>query len=122
MNPYQAYQNNSILTASPEELILMLYNGAIKFCNLAREAIEQKNVPKSHEYIVKAQNIIWELRVTLDKKYPVAEDMERMYEFIYNLLVQANISKDKEKLETATQFIREFRDTWKEAIKKGKLA
>ena len=122
MNPYQAYQNNSVLTASPEELILMLYNGAIKFCNLAGEAIEQNNIPKSHEYILKAQNIISELRVTLDKKYPVAQNMDRMYEFIYHLLVQANISKDKEKLDTATQFIREFRETWKEAMKRGKLA
>lgn len=122
MNPYQTYQNNSILTASPEELILMLYNGAIKFCNQAVEAIEEKNIAKSNEYIVKAQKIISELRVTLDKKYPVAEDMDRMYEFIYHLLVQANISKDIEKLNTATQFIREFRDTWREAMKKAKLA
>lgn len=122
MNPYQTYQNNSIFTASPEELILMLYNGAIKFCNQAVEAIEQNNIPKSNEYILKAQKIISELRVTLDKKYPVAEDMDRMYEFIYHLLVQANISKDVEKLNTATQFIREFRDTWREAMKKTKLA
>lgn len=122
MNPYQTYQNNSILTASPEELILMLYNGAIKFCNQAVEAIEQNNIPKSNEYILKAQKIISELRVTLDKKYAVAEDMDRMYEFIYHLLVQANISKDVEKLNTAAQFIREFRDTWREAMKKAKLA
>lgn len=122
MNPYQTYQNNSIFTASPEELILMLYNGAIKFCNQAVEAIEQNNIPKSNEYILKAQKIISELRVTLDKKYPVAEDMDRMYEFIYHSLVQANISKDVEKLNTATQFIREFRDTWREAMKKAKLA
>lgn len=122
MNPYQTYQNNSIFTASPEELILMLYNGAIKFCNQAAEAIEEKNIAKSNEYILKAQKIISELRVTLDKKYAVAEDMDRMYEFIYHLLVQANISKDVEKLNTATQFIREFRDTWREAMKKAKLA
>ena len=122
MNPYQKYQNNSVLTASPEELILMLYNGAIKFCNQAVDAIEQNNIPKSNEYILKAQKIISELRVTLDKKYAVAEDMDRMYEFIYHLLVQANISKDVEKLNTATQFIREFRDTWREAMKKAKLA
>ena len=122
MNPYQKYQNNSVLTASPEELILMLYNGAIKFCNQAAEAMEHNDIAKSNEYILKAQKIISELRVTLDKKYPVAKDMDRMYEFIYHLLVQANISKDIEKLSTATQFIREFRDTWKEAMKKGKLA
>lgn len=122
MNPYQTYQNNSILTAAPEELILMLYNGAIKFCNLASEAIDQNNISKSNDNILKAQDIISELRVILDKKYPVAQEMDRMYEFIYHLLVEANISKDKDKLSTATQFIREFRETWKEAMKNGKLA
>lgn len=122
MNPYQKYQNSSVLTASSEELTLMLYNGAIKFCNLAIEAIEKNNIAGSNENIIKAQNIIAELRVNLDKKYPVAEDMDRMYEYIYYLLVQANITKDIEKLQTAAGFIREFRDLWKEAIKTSKIA
>lgn len=119
MNPYQKYQNNSVLTARPEELTLMLYNGAIKFCNLAGEAIEKKEIEKSNLNIIKAQKIIAELRVNLDKSYSVAEEMDRMYEYIYHLLVQANISKNREALDTATHFIREFRDLWKEVIKKA---
>lgn len=122
MNPYQKYQTNSVYTARPEELVLMLYNGAIKFCNLAAEAIENKDIPKSNENIIKAQNIISELRINLDKKYSVAEDMDRMYEYIYHLLVQANISKDLEKLNQAADFIREFRDLWKEVMKTGRTA
>lgn len=122
INAYQKYQNNSVFTASPEELTLMLYNGAIKFCNLGKEAIEKKDIQTSHTNIVKAQNIIQELRITLDTKYPVAEDMSRMYEFIGQLLTEANIHKDTSKLDDALGLIREFRDTWQEAMKMRKRA
>ena len=96
----------------------MLYNGAIKFCNLAKEAIINKDIPKSHENIVKAENIIEELKLTLNKKYPISEEMDRMYTFINQLLIQANIKKDVQTLEDALSLIREFRDTWQEAMKK----
>lgn len=122
INAYQKYQNNSVFTASPEELTLMLYNGAIKFCNLGKEAIEKKDIQTSHINIIKAQNIIQELRITLDTKYPVAEDMSRMYEFISQLLTEANIHKDTSKLDDALGLIREFRDTWQEAMKMRKRA
>ncbi len=118
LNPYEQYKNNSILTASGPELTLMLYNGAIKFCNLAREAIMNKDIQKSHENIIKAENIIDELKFTLDKKYPIAEEMDRLYTYIHQLLVQANIKKDIQKLDDALELIREFRDTWQEAMKK----
>lgn len=116
-NPYQQYQQNTIFTASKAELTLMLYNGAVKFCNVAMEAIEQNNMAKAHENIIKAENIIEELRITLDKKYPIANEIDRLYEYIYNLLVQANMKKDIKLLEEAKHFIREFRDVWQEAMK-----
>lgn len=116
-NPYQQYQNNSVMTASPEELTLLLYNGAIKFCNLGKEAIEKQDIQSSHTNIVKAQAIIQELRVTLDVKYPISKEMERLYEFIEQLLVEANLHKDVDKLDDALALIREFRDTWQEAMK-----
>lgn len=116
-NPYQQYQQNAIFTASQGELTLMLYNGTIKFCNLAIEAIEQKNMTKAHENIIKAENIIEELRITLDKKYPIANEIDRLYEYIYSVLVEANIRKDIKRLEEAKHFIKEFRDTWQQAIK-----
>ena len=81
-NPYATYQQNSINTASGPELTLMLYNGAIKFCNIAVEAIEKKNVAKAHENIIKVENIIEELRSTLNKKYPIALEMDEIYEYI----------------------------------------
>ncbi|MCR5203804.1 MAG: flagellar export chaperone FliS [Lachnospiraceae bacterium] len=111
------YKSNSIQTASPAELTLMLYDGAIKFCNIALGAIENNDVAKAHTNIVKAENIITEFRSTLDFKYPVAKDFERVYDWIYRRLVEANMHKDAEVLEDATRLIREMRDTWKEVMK-----
>lgn len=116
-NAINAYQRNAIMTASPSELTLMLYEGAIKFCNIAMIAIEKKDFEKANNNIKKAQAIIMELRVTLDHNYPVWEDFERVYEYIYNRLVEANLQKDYEILEDALKYIREMRDTWKEVIR-----
>lgn len=116
-NPYATYQQNSINTASGPELTLMLYNGAIKFCNIAVEAIEKKNVAKAHENIVKVENIIEELRATLNKKYPIALEMDEIYEYIYKLLVEGNMKKDTQKIEDACSLIRTYRDAWQIAMK-----
>ena len=112
-----AYQRNAILTASPAELTLMLYEGVIKFGNMAIMAIEKDDFEKKNTYLKKAQAIIVELRSTLDHKYPVWEDFDRVYEFIYNQLVDANINNDKEAAECALQYTREMRDTWKEVMR-----
>lgn len=119
-NAYAQYNNNKVLTASPAELILLLYEGAIKFCNIAMMGIEEKNIQKAHDNIKKAQAIIEELQATLNHSYKVAEDFDNVYRYIYDLLVQANMHKDKEILERALTEIRGMRDTWKEVMKKGK--
>lgn len=116
-NAYAQYNSSKILTASPAELTLMLYEGAIKFCNIAIQAIEQKEVEKAHVNIVKAERIIDHFRMTLDMKYPVAEDFERVYSYLAGRLVQANISKDKEILEEVCTHLRSMRDTWKEVMR-----
>ncbi|MDO4765868.1 MAG: flagellar export chaperone FliS [Eubacteriales bacterium] len=115
-NPYAKIKNNSIMTASPAELTLMLYEGAIKFGNQAIAAIEAKNIQEAHQLIIRVQDIIDEFRSTLNHDYPIADEMDRLYEFISFTLMEANISKSTEKLEIALDFIRDFRDTWKEAM------
>lgn len=119
-NAYAQYNNNKVLTASPAELTLLLYEGAIKFCNIAMMGIEEKNIQKAHDNIQKAQAIIEELQATLNHSYKVAEDFDNVYRYIYDLMVQANMHKDKEILERALTEIRGMRDTWKEVMKKGK--
>lgn len=115
-----AYQNNKVLTASPAELTLMLYDGAIKFANIALIALEEGDIEKASNNIIKVENIILEFRATLDPKYPVSVDFDRVYDYIYRNLVEANIKKSKEPLEEALTYIREMRDTWKEVMKLAK--
>ena len=121
INAAMAYKNNAIQTASPAELTLMLYEGAIKFSNIAIMAIEENDIQKAHENIVKVENIIMEFRSTLDHKYPVWEDFDRVYDYIYRRLVEANMKKDKEILEEALGYIREMRDTWKGVMKANQV-
>ena len=115
---YSQYQNNSVLTASQAELTLMLYNGAIKFCNIAIEGLETKDIKKSHINIIKAQDIIMELQATLNYKYPIAKEFGILYDYILQLLIDANVEKNEMKLKEAKELITEFRDVWKQIMKK----
>jgi len=119
-NAYSAYNNNKILTASPAELTLMLYEGAIKFCNIAIMGIEQGDIEKAHNNIVKAGNIISEFQATLDKKYPVAKDFDAVYSYLSQRLFDANLSKDAAVLEEVLEHLRMMRDTWKEVMVKSR--
>ena len=119
-NPYVQYKNNAIATATPAELTLMLYEGAIKFGNIAIKAIEEGDIQKAHTNIMKVQRIITEFRNTLDFKYPVAKDFDRVYEYLERRLVEANVSKDKEIMEEMVMHIRSMRDNWKEVMKRAK--
>lgn len=113
----QMYQKNSVQTASPAKLTLMLYDGAVKFCNIALEAMEEGDIEKTHNNIIKVENIIVEFRATLDMKYPVAKDFDVVYDYIYRRLVEANMKKDKAVLEEALEHIKTMRETWKEVMR-----
>ena len=117
-NPYEQYQRNKVLTATPAEVTLMLYEGAIKFCNIAIMAIENNEMEKAHNNIMKTQRIVEEFRNTLDRQYEVAEDFDRIYVYVLRRLFEANVRKDKEILEEVNGHLRSLRDTWKEVMKK----
>ncbi len=95
----------------------MLYEGAIKFCNIAITAIEEKDIPKAHNNIVKVQKIIDHLRATLDMKYPVAKEFDNIYEYLIHRLISANVKKDVEILNEILEHLRSVRDTWKEVMR-----
>lgn len=118
-NGYAAYANSRIATATPGDLTLMLYDGAIKFCNIAIMGLEENNLEKAHNNIVKVENILTEFQITLDRKYPVAEDFDAIYKYLKERLVEANIKKDKEILTEVLEHLRTLRDTWKEVMKKA---
>ena len=116
-NPYAKYNDSKGLTATPAELTLMLYEGAIKFCNIAIMGIEQGDIQKAHANIMKVQRIIDEFRATLDMKYPVAKDFDRVYIYLQRRLIDANLTKDKEIVEEIATHLRSMRDTWKEVMR-----
>lgn len=114
---YGAYANNKITTASPADLTLMLYEGAIKFCNIAITAVENKEIEKAHINIIKTQRIIEEFQITLNHKYATAKDFDEVYTYLLYRLREANLKKDKEILEEVLQHLRTMRDTWKEVMR-----
>lgn len=119
-NAYSQYNNNKIMTASPAELTLMLYDGAIKFCNIAGEAIDNKDIEKAHINIIKAQRIVDYLRQTLDMQYAVAKDFDNIYSYLSRRLIEANIKKDREILDEVNEHLHSVRDNWKEVMKANK--
>ena len=114
---YNAYANNKITTASPADLVLMLYEGAIKFCNIAIMAVENNDIEKAHINIVKVEKIIQEFQITLDYKYATAKDFNEVYTYLLQRLQEANFKKDKEILEEVLGHLRTMRDTWKEVMR-----
>lgn len=115
-NPYAKYKEQSVNTATPEELTLMLYNGCIKFINIAELAMEDKDISKANENILKAQAIINELNITLNMDIELSENLRILYDFVNSRLIDANISKNKEHLGDAKSIVSDMRDTWKQAM------
>jgi flagellar secretion chaperone FliS len=117
---YSQYKNNSITTASPEELTLMLYNGLMRFLMQADKAIENKETEKAHENIVRAQDIILEFQATLDMQYDISHNLLQLYDYMHRRLIEANIKKDRQIIGEVLHFATELRDTWSQAMKLAK--
>jgi flagellar secretion chaperone FliS len=115
-NPYQSYQQNSVNTASPGELTLMLYNGCLKFINLAKQAIQSEDIQAKNTNIQKAQNIVQELMVTLNMDLEVSKNMMSLYDYMNRRLIDANIKNDTAILDEVEGLVTDFRDTWKQVI------
>lgn len=116
----ETYRTQQVLTATPAELTLMLYNGAIKFTNESIKALQDKNYEQTNTSCIKAQNIISEFMVTLKMEYDFSNDWMRLYEYIQRCLVEGNLKSDLAKLEEAKGLITELRDTWREVMKLDK--
>jgi len=113
----EIYQRNQVLTAKPEELTLMLYNGGAKNLHQAIRAIENKEPAKAHSLIMKTQDILTELMVTLNMDYEVSESLYSLYEYMKQRLIEANIGKDAEMIKEIEGMFRELKATWAEAAK-----
>ena len=120
-NAYSQYMENSIYTARPEELTLMLYNGLIKFIMKAQASLECKDYVHVNESLQRAQDIILEFQSTLNMKYELSKSLALLYDYIYRRLLDVNIKKDNAILEEVLGFARELRDTWAQAIKLARM-
>ena len=119
VNPQMAnaYKNQQVMTASPEQLTLLLYNGALRFLTESIAAMEQEDVQKSHNANLRVQDIVREFIRTLDMSYELSENWAQLYEYTEHCLIQGNIKKDVEQLLQAKDMLTELRDTWIEAMK-----
>ena len=116
----EAYKRQQIMTATPEALTLMLYNGALRFMSEGAEAITQKQYEQANTSLQKAQNIITEFRLTLKMEYEISHQLLPLYNYVYDCLVEGNIKSDVGKIEEAKGIITELRDAWVQAMKKAR--
>ncbi|MET4653991.1 flagellar protein FliS [Exiguobacterium sp. PvP048] len=116
-NPYATYQTNSVTTALPQDLTLMLYEGLIKFSMLAKRSIEQGLIEQKNTNIQKAQAIILELQLTLNQSIALSKDLNNLYDYMQGRLIDANVKNDVVAIDEVIGFAEEFRETWKEAMK-----
>lgn len=120
-NGYNVYKNNSVNYASKEQLLLMLTEGAVKFCKVARQAIVDKDIKKAHDALVRTQDIFSELMVSLDTSVGEwAVQMFNVYAFIKEKLIEANLKKSLEIIDEILPLVEDINETWKEAYKRAK--
>ncbi|MCR5438271.1 flagellar protein FliS [Selenomonas sp. WCT3] len=119
-NAAEAYKRQQIMTATPEALTLMLYNGCLKFMNEGKDAIEAKQWEQANTSLQKAQNIISEFRITLNMEYDISKQLMPLYNYTYDRLVEGNIKSDTAMVQEAIDIIKELRDAWAQAMKKAR--
>lgn len=119
MNAYlNQYQNNQVMTASPEQILIMLYDGAIRFVRQAMLGIETGDLKSKLTGISKALNILTEFRQTLDHKIggKLATDLDALYEYMARELIKANVQNSRGPLKTVEGLLVGLRETWMKAI------
>ena len=119
-NAAEAYKRQQIMTATPEALTLMLYNGCLKFIDEGIQSVKDKKWEDANTSLQKAQNIISEFRITLDMDYDISKQLMPLYNYTYDRLVEGNMKSDAAMLEEARGIIKELRDAWAQAIKKAR--
>lgn len=116
-SPYDRYKQSSVQTSTPAQLLIMLYDGAIRFIRGSIAAINDKDYQKKNELIGKAQTIVSELRASLNHSYEISEQLDKLYEYINYLLIESNIRNEIDKAEEALGYLSELRESWVQASK-----
>ena len=111
---YGAYERTKVETADQRQLILMLYDGCIRFMRKATARIDANDIEAAHNYLVRSREIIGELLATLkpEKAGEVGVNLQRLYVYIFNRLVEANLTKDKAAVDECVKLMSTLRDGW----------
>ena len=120
VNAAEAYKRQQVLTATPEQLTLMLYNGCLKFIGEGIDAVNNKKYEDANTSLQKAQRIISEFRLTLNMDYEISHQLFPLYNYVYDRLIEGNMKSDIAPLEEAKEIITELRDAWVGAMKKAR--
>lgn len=116
----EAYKRQQVMTATPEALTLMLYNGCLKFIDEGIQHVNAKEWEKANTALQKAQNIISEFRITLNMDYDISHQLMPLYNYAYDRLVEGNMKSDVGQIQEARDIIKELRDAWAQAMKKAR--
>nr|WP_325189854.1 flagellar export chaperone FliS [uncultured Selenomonas sp.] len=119
-NAAEVYRKQQVMTATPEALTLMLYNGCLKFIKEGLEALDEKNYENANISFQKAQNIISEFRVTLNMDYEISHQLLPLYNYAYDRLVEGNMKGDPAIIKEADDIMIGLRDAWSGAMKKAR--
>ena len=116
-NPYDTYKQQSVMTMTSGQMLIMVYNELIKQLSLAQQAFTQKDIPGVNRYLQKSQKLIRALKGTLNFDYSISENLNNLYDFFLSAVLNANVKKDSSELQTLIEMMTELRDTFTEADK-----
>lgn len=117
------YQKNQVQTNTPEKLVLMLYEGAIKFISKGIKAIEEKDIQEANNNLIRSQDIMLELMSGINfEAGDIAKNLYVLYEYMHHRLMQANLKKEKESAQEVLNMVRELRDAWSQMLKENKAS
>ena len=122
VNPYQRYQQQSVMTMTPGEMLLKLYDEVITQLTAVRQFNEEKDYEKSNASLKKAQRIIRYLDQTLDPQYEISGSLSALYDYFIRRLVDANLHKDNGPIDEVLPMISDLRDTFAQADKNSRSA
>lgn len=116
-SPYDKYRQSAVQTSTPAQLVIMLYDGAIRFVKAGVEGLNNRDLQKANHNFGKAQTIVSELMCTLDHSYDISKNLHSLYDYINFLLIQSNVKKNIEPAEEALSYLTDLRETWLTASK-----
>ncbi len=116
-NPYVQYRQTQVQTSAPEQLVLMLYDGVVKFASQAQEGIAEGKLEEAHKALIRVQDIFSELQFSInDEAGEVAQQLSLLYDYLYRRALDANLEKDVAIIDEIVGMVRDLRSTWVEAI------